>query len=996
MSTRANSCGGAFWGDVDDDVALKRYQTLVNTIDDGIYQLDAGGRFVAVNDVIVETTGYARDELLGERASLVLSEDDVERVEREITTQIESRDDRVATFELAVQTAAGGAVPCELRVNLLIEEGAFQGTIGVARDVSEKKRRQETVESTRESYDSIVSVLNEADIGVFVLDDEFDVGWVNEAVERYFGLDRDELVGRNKRRVDEAIQGRVDDSERFAERVLATYDDNSYVEQFECRVTAGEGRTERWLEHYSKPIESGRYAGGRLELYYDITDRKRSKDALHETEERFQSLVDAVEEYAIFRLDSDGRVITWNDGAAEIKGYDRDEILGEHFSTFYTETDRAAGVPGRNLERATEAGSVEDEGWRVRTDGSRFWANVTITPVRDDDGTHRGYLKVTRDMTDRYERERELESELRRVFGRISDAFYAVDRDFRITHVNERAEELLRRSEDELLGERLWDVFPSAAEIDEVWDAFQTAMNSQEATSYELHYDTLGFWVEANLYPSETGISVYFRDVTERKERERELEQYRTIVETIDDGVYVVDDESRFRLVNGAHAELTGYDREELLGAHASLVTDGDYVGLAEDARDRLRTEDAAATTIETEIVTSDGERIPVETRFSLLSLDEGRDGRVGVVRDISKRKEHERALEESERRYRTLVENFPNGSVGLYDEELTYTVVGGEVLDELGVSPDDVVGTTIHERYPDDLVDEIEPYFGAVFDGESNAFEIDVGDRHLLAHTLPVRNADDEIYAGMLMVQDITERREYRRKLEESNERLEQFASLASHDLQEPLRMITSYLHLIEKRYGDELGEDGAEFLEFAVDGAERMREIIDGLLEYSRVETRGDPFESVDLTTVLEDVREDLQVRIEESDAEIATGRLPLVEGDRSQLRQVFQNLLSNAIAYSGDDPPRIEVSAERDGDQWVVSVRDEGIGVDPDDQGRIFEAFKRLHSHDEHPGTGIGLALCRRIVERHGGEIWLDSEPGEGSTFSVRLPAARSCDT
>jgi light-regulated signal transduction histidine kinase (bacteriophytochrome) len=204
---------------------------------------------------------------------------------------------------------------------------------------------------------------------------------------------------------------------------------------------------------------------------------------------------------------------------------------------------------------------------------------------------------------------------------------------------------------------------------------------------------------------------------------------------------------------------------------------------------------------------------------------------------------------------------------------------------------------------------------------------------------------------------------------------------------------MVSSYLQLIEKRYADELDADGEEFLEYAVDGADRMRDMIDGLLQYSRVETQGTPLEPVDLNEVLDVVYDDLQVRIEESDADVETGSLPRVMGDPSQLRQVFQNLLSNAIEYSGDEPPRIDVSAERDGADWVVSVRDQGVGIDPDDADRIFEVFQRLHTHDEHPGTGIGLALCQRIVERHGGDIWVDAEPGEGATFSFTLPATET---
>ena len=245
-------------------------------------------------------------------------------------------------------------------------------------------------------------------------------------------------------------------------------------------------------------------------------------------------------------------------------------------------------------------------------------------------------------------------------------------------------------------------------------------------------------------------------------------------------------------------------------------------------------------------------------------------------------------------------------------------------------------------------------------------------------------------------------ERQEYQNELEatvaqleESNRRLEQFAYAASHDLQEPLRMVSSYLQLLDGRYEDVLDEDGQEYLDYAVDGAERMREMIDGLLAYSRVGMQGGEFTPTDCNAVVDEVQETLQVSIEESNAEITTDSLPTVHADESQLAQVFQNLLSNAIKYNGDGPPQIHIAAEENQREWVITVNDNGIGMDPDEADTIFDVFQRLHSREEHAGTGIGLALCERIIERHDGRIEVDSEPGEGSTFSFTLPRAPVTD-
>jgi light-regulated signal transduction histidine kinase (bacteriophytochrome) len=219
---------------------------------------------------------------------------------------------------------------------------------------------------------------------------------------------------------------------------------------------------------------------------------------------------------------------------------------------------------------------------------------------------------------------------------------------------------------------------------------------------------------------------------------------------------------------------------------------------------------------------------------------------------------------------------------------------------------------------------------------------------------------------------------------LERSNKDLEQFAYVASHDLQEPLRMMSSYIQLIEQRYKSKLDADADEFIMYAVDGASRMQTMINDLLAYSRVGTRGKPFEPTDSAAVLDQVLANLEVVIEESGAVVTHDALPTVMTDLSQLAQVFQNLIDNAIKFRSDKPPEVYVGVEERGDEWVFSVRDNGIGIAPEYHERIFQVSQRLHGRGEYPGTGIGLAICKRIAERHGSRIWVESEPGKGSTF------------
>ncbi|SEQ93163.1 PAS domain S-box protein [Natrinema salaciae] len=793
-------------------------------------------------------------------------------------------------------------------------------------------------------------VLNDVEAGIFVLDENFDVVWINEPIERYFGLEREHAVGRDKRTlVDERIAAAVEESTAFAETVLATYDDNTYTEQFECRVTAGDGRDGRWLEHRSKPIETGAYAGGRVELYYDVTDRKQSERSHRKERREFESIVQAVEGYAIFTLDPDGRVQTWNPGGERIGGYEADEILGEHVSVFYTEDDRDAGVPEENLAAAAERGSIRDDGWRVKADGSWFWATVTMTAIHDIDGELQGYVKVVRDMTERrraeterelvyeatrsiaeaetfeaglqaalrdvcemtdweyaeawiptddgvlrraeadyyaddltefaafsesftfargeglpgrvwasgefewaadlsngsrdefprldealdvglqssvgvpvvsddtvvavltfivrtpretderlvklvssiagdlgeliarrraeerLERERELieqvfetapvgiavfgpdrqivranegmadligsaggdedgytagdltlvgedgeplpfeerpvgrvfetgesvfgqevklvhpdgsshwvsvnaapftdvdsqvghviatttdvtrlkeqtkrlerrredlKMELEEIFARVDDAFYALDDEMRFEYVNDRAEELLGYPESELLGRNVWEAL-STADDDPIRDRFQTAMATQEPVTFERFSEPLDIWEIVRIYPSESGLSVYFTDITERKERELQLELYETIVETVEDGVYAVDSDARFVMVNDAFCEMTGRNRAELLGRHATTIHDDHLTPRAERLTAAVEHGERETASIEFDVRTKDGERLPAESRVTQFQFDDT-SGRCGVVRDVSERNERERKL---------------------------------------------------------------------------------------------------------------------------------------------------------------------------------------------------------------------------------------------------------------------------------------------------------------------------------------------------------------
>lgn len=471
-----------------------------------------------------------------------------------------------------------------------------------------------------------------------------------------------------------------------------------------------------------------------------------------------------------------------------------------------------------------------------------------------------------------------------------------------------------------------------------------------------------------------------------------EKERLAVTLLSIGDGVIATNAQEEVILINRIAEELTGCSHNDALGKPLGnvlrIVNAATGQEMKSPVEEVLRTGEIVHLRDGAGVISGDGGMKRIEDSAAPIRDINGNIlGSILVFRDIT-------AKLKSEEDYRSVVENSNDGICIIQDERIKFC--NQRLADLAGYSVEEIINSPFARYVAANELKKNQLHYTHFMTGKEDTLRFETILIHKDGKMIDVEVSISAVHyegrrAALVFTRDITQRKKMEDKLyhtlkdlERSNAELAQFAYVASHDLQEPLRMVASYVQLLESRYKGKLDADADEFIGFAVDGANRMQRLIQDLLKYSRVGTHGQPFEMNDCHLIFQDVLVNLRKSIEESGAVISHDPLPIIMSDASQISQLFQNLIGNAIKYRGKEPPRIHISARKNNHHWVFSIEDNGIGIEADYSEHIFKIFQRLHNARDFPGNGIGLAICKKIVERHNGRIWVESELEKGSTF------------
>ncbi|MBN8583629.1 MAG: PAS domain S-box protein [Ignavibacteria bacterium] len=1014
----------------------KKYKNLAANAPIAVTRISADTlKYEYVNDEFTRQTGYTMEEYnaLGpEQLKAMAFPEDHERVREFFNNWRNSGYKDTQHIDYRTFNRLGELIWVDTFLFADFDENGNVVSINqICIDITEQKKAQEKIIENENKYKNLAANAPVAVTRVLLNSGAYD--FVNSEFIRQSGYSMEEYNNLSDSQLVEMIH--ADDREKvfnFYKEWAA--DKYSGTQHIEYRII-NRNKSVIWLDtylyaefdHFNTPVAIN-------QICIDITERKKAEVELTEKDKRFKALIENITDL-ISLVDQEGKIIYTSPSVTKLLGYDLEDYIGRNIYEFINDEDRPIAEKLFKETLSEEGKIVNNVQFRLKnSSGLSAWHEATAHNLINDPSIGAIVLNY-RDITERKKAEQEIllqKSYFQQLFENSPEGIVVLDNQDRILNANKGFERMFQFSADEIKGKTLNDIIVPESMLEQA-----TQMTLFVLKGEIIHRETErkrknGSTVDVSVlaYPitlEENQIGVYgiYSDITERKETEKALrnseERYRAFVKQSTEGIW------RFEFLEPISTKLPIDEQVKNVFRYGYLAECNDvfakmygYESAADIAGARI-----GELLIESEPKNIDYIRKSIMGGYkidNIESIEMDKNGNrkilmnnlVGIVendaliriwgsqRDITESKKAQEELSKTQFRLATLLKNLQD--VVLYETGGGKEFMSENVSEMLGYSADlfsdrQFFKTITHPGDWLSIEEKTKEWHKAGSPGVLNLeFRVRRADGTYIwveDHMIKVRNNGDSHMAGVLI--NITEHKttegklkQLAEKLSSSNKELEQFAYVASHDLQEPLRMVASYIQLLQRRYKGNISAEADEFINYAVDGVVRMKTLINDLLAYSRVNTKEAPLEDVDCNRIVEQNLKNLAASIAETGATVNYENLPTVRANQMQLNQLFQNLISNAIKFrKPDTKPIVNISAKHAGDEWLFTVSDNGIGIDKEFSDKIFIIFQRLHNSSEYPGTGIGLAICKKIIEKLGGHLWVESEPGKGSTFTFTIP-------